>query len=288
MRPALIIANRGAGTFCRQHLDDACRRLATAGIETELSVCDDFAELTARAASACRQPEAPLIIAAGGDGTINAVFNGLTGGNAACAILPLGTANVMALELGLASPAAAVSRILANRQRPLTAGLLQSGQRSSRFFLMAGSGLDGRVVRAVSLKEKRLLGKGAYLLAALRCFRAWESGRLTVTTDRERFTCSTLIVCNAARYGGSFALAPAASLFSPDFELVAIRDNGRHHSLLALAAAAAGSGRSGQLFRTRATTITIDGDKPVQADGDDWGDCPVTIRAEPDFARLLC
>lgn len=243
--------------------------------------------MTATAAAASRAPDSPLIVAAGGDGTINAVFNGLAGNSATCAILPLGTANVMAIELGIRSPEQAVARIISGQPRPFTAGLLKSRGRVQRFFLMAGTGFDGHVVRGVSLQEKRLLGKGAYLLSALRNFIVWDKSLLQVTTETEEFFCHTLIVCNAASYGGSFSLAPTASIFSPTLELVAIKGCSRRLSLKAFAEAVLGPGRSPQVIRTTANRISIAGAKPVQADGDDCGDGPLEILAEPGYAEII-
>lgn len=287
LRAIVIIANKGAGSYSQQKFDRYCSELERAGFALQRCFCSDFDEMTGRAGEISKSADNPVVVAAGGDGTINAVLNGLAGNKATCAILPMGTANVMALELGISCPSMASAAIIAGRPRPFTAGLLQSSTRSSRFFLMAGAGFDGHVVRGVSLREKQLLGKGAYLLAALRSLVSWDTNILTVTTETEKFDCASLIVCNAARYGGSFSLAPKASIFSPSLEIVAIKGSSRSHAIRAISAAFSGRQHSGNLLRTTASRITIAGLKPVQADGDDWGDTPMEILAEPDYAKIL-
>jgi len=287
VRQVVIIVNRGAGSFSQKLFDSTCALLESAGVAVEHCFCSDFAEMTEKAAEISRQPGSPVIVAAGGDGTINAVLNGLVGNNATCAILPMGTANVLALELGIRSAEQAASRICTGLPRPFTAGLLQNGVRASRFFLMAGAGFDGHIVRGVSRREKQLLGKGAYLLSALRSLVSWDSSELLVTTETEQFSCGTLIVCNAARYGGSFSLAPAANIFSPSFEIIAIRQSSRSAAIRAITDLAVGRPDTGRLYSTTASRITVKGVKPLQADGDDWGDAPVEILAEPDYARML-
>ena len=287
MKQCIIIANRGAGSFSRTLFNKACSLISTGGLAVEQRFCNDFAEMSETAAVASRQADHPIVVAAGGDGTINAVFNGLAGNSATCAILPMGTANVMAIELGIKTPEQAVSRIINGQSRQFTAGLITNTRHSSRFFLMAGVGLDGHIVRGVSLREKRLLGKGAYLLSALRNLIRWDSSELHVTTESEEFCCSTLIVCNAARYGGSFLMAPSSSIFSPSFDIVAIKGNTRMSSLTAVANTALGQNNPDRIFRTSASNIRIDGSKPVQADGDDWGDSPAEILAEPEYARII-
>lgn len=287
-RRCVIIANRGAGSFSEQLLQRLCRRLHEGGLDVEQLYGTDFAQITELAGTVSSTPEAPLVIAAGGDGTINAVLNGLAGNGATCAILPLGTANVLALELDLRRPEQAVERIIAGETRPFTAGLLRAGERSSRFFLMTGIGLDGFVVRDVSLRQKRLFGKGAYALAAWRHVRRWETGELTVTTPTGRFTCHSLFACNTARYGGSFLLAPEASIFSPTLELLAVRHSSRR-AYLRLAANLA-SGRSladDDVIRLSADWLRVEGAKPIQADGDDWGDSPVEISTEKNYAQII-
>jgi diacylglycerol kinase (ATP) len=287
LRQCVIIANKGAGSFSHRLFDRTCSLLSAGGVAVEQIFCNDFAEMSEAAAVASRQPDNPIVVAAGGDGTINAVFNGLAGNSAICAILPMGTANVMAIELGIRTPEQAVSRIINGQSQPFTAGLLTNSKRSSRFFLMAGAGLDGHIVRGVSLREKSLLGKGAYLLSALRNIITWDPNELQVTTESEEFCCNTLIVCNAARYGGSFLLAPSSSIFSPSFNIVAIKGNTRMLSLTAVAETLLGRNNPDRIFRTTAHKIRIDGAKPVQADGDDWGNSPAEILAEPGYARII-
>jgi diacylglycerol kinase family enzyme len=282
----VIIGNRGAGSFSQQKLDGICRQLEQAGRQTEQLLCTDFAGMTETAAKISREPHAPLIVAAGGDGTINAVFNGLAGNRATCAVLPLGTANVLAIELGCKSPQTATERIIAGKSRPLTAGLISSGSKSTRFFLMAGAGFDGAVVRGVTPGLKRRFGKGAYLLSALQRLASWERGELQITTADRQFACHSLIVCNAAHYGGSFKLSPGASLFTPTLELLAITGRSRS-SLLSFAATTLAGWQGDSLTRCSAHSIRISGTKPVQVDGDDWGDAPVEITAESNFANII-
>jgi diacylglycerol kinase family enzyme len=288
MRSCVIIANRGAGSFSAARLAEVSHSLRSAGMAVEERFCNDFAAMTETARNVSSPPESPLVIAAGGDGTINAVLNGLAGNGATCAILPLGTANVLALELGLQSTKTAVERIIAGQPRPFTAGLITSGVRSSRFFLMAGIGLDGFIVRGVTLARKKRFGKGAYLLSALEHLRRWEGGRLRVITPDADFSCHSLVVCNAARYGGPFTLARGASIFSPGLELVAVTGSSRlAHLRLAQETLLGGGDNGGGIVRLTAQSIRVEGLKPLQADGDDWGDSPVEIVAEPAYGNII-
>lgn len=288
MRHAVIIANRGAGSFSATRLAEITQSLRKGGLEVEELLCSDFAAMTESARRVSARDLSPLVVAAGGDGTINAVLNGLAGNRATCAILPLGTANVLAIELGLQNAATAAERIIAGQSRPFTAGLIRGRKRSSRFFLMAGIGLDGSIVRGVTLARKKRFGKGAYLLSTLERLFRWECDRLRVITPNADFSCHSLVICNAARYGGAFTLAPGANIFSPALDLVAVTGSSRlAHLQLAKETLLGGTGSRAGIVRLTAQTIRIEGVKPVQADGDDWGDSPVEIVAEPAYANII-
>lgn len=287
MRNCSIITNSGAGSYSAKAMDDLCQALANGGVKAELFTCSTFSEMTAEATRLAALHDNRIIAAAGGDGTINAVFNGLAGKNATCAIIPMGTANVMAIELGILTATAAAGSIMAGETRPLTAGLIRNETRESRFFLMAGAGFDGQIVRGVTLKEKKLLGKGAYALSSLRTLIAWDSTDIQVKTENEEFRCNSLIITNSSRYGGSFCISKSANLFSPEFELLVFKGNSRLDAIRGLTDALAAKNLSSAFYRTTATKISINSNKPVQADGDDWGDSPLEIVAEPGYAEII-
>ena len=98
---------------------------------------------------------------------------------------------------------------------PISVGELECSGEKRRFLLMAGVGVDGEVVRGVRLGEKRLVGKGAYLLSALRVVAGWDRGELQVAGGGRSVTCHSVIVCNAAKYGGDFLAGPRGGPLQP-------------------------------------------------------------------------
>src|SRR6185312_7997435 len=115
------------------------------------------------------------IVAAGGDGTINEVANGLLAAIASgrrappLGIVPMGTANVLARELDiLGSPHKIVRMLLEGRVVPIRLGRADSSAGTRHFIMMAGIGFDAHVVATVSLALKRWVGKGAYVISSLR------------------------------------------------------------------------------------------------------------------------
>jgi YegS/Rv2252/BmrU family lipid kinase len=240
------------------------------------------------AARICEEEENPLIIVGAGDGTINCVVNGLAPGAATLGVIPFGTSNVLAREIGITTPSRALEKIIAGVSRPVSVGSIEKEGTERVFFLMAGVGYDGAIVKGVRSHEKRVLRKGAYLLSALRLLATWDSGRLEVVAESRIVQCHTVIVCNAAKYGGEYIVAPGASLFEPGFQVVCVV-NGTRTEFLRLACrllmrkGAAGPG----VVTFPASEVEIRGTKPLQSDGDFYCHAPVRIRAVPDFVRLI-
>ena len=231
----------------------------------------------------------PLVIVAGGDGTVNAVVNALQPRRSTLAILPTGTANVLAHELGIVNVADGINRIAAGKSKPLAVGVVESSDGSvRRFVLMAGIGLDGSIVKEVRTWEKRALKKGAYLLSALRCLIAWDHSRFILRADGRELECHSVIIGNAARYGGNFRLMPDADLSQPLLELFCIIQTSRRSYLKILVNTLLGRPEHrDDVVRLRTTHIELQGNRSIQLDGDYYGQAPCTIRVIDDFARII-
>ncbi|MHC1696635.1 MAG: diacylglycerol kinase family protein [Geobacteraceae bacterium] len=176
-----VITNPLSGTFSPQRLSKVLDFLVRQGFNPDLRQVDTPESAAGCARDACRTRQNPLIIVGAGDGTINAVVNGLTPGSATLAVIPFGTSNVLCRELGIMSPEQALEKIAAGVTRNLCVGSIEKGETKRSFLLMAGIGLDGRVVKEVKTGEKRRLKKGAYILSALRVLRSWDSGRFELS-----------------------------------------------------------------------------------------------------------
>ena len=159
------------------------------------------------------------IVAAGGDGTLNEVLNGLgdvPGGFDASrlGVLPLGTVNVFAKEHGVPSNlAAAWEVILRRREHRIDLGLAawtDRGQRRSRYFAqLAGAGLDARAVELVDWELKKKIGPLAYVAAG---FKAVAEKQTTITVRAGDRICDgeLVLIGNGRYYGGRFVFFPGA------------------------------------------------------------------------------
>jgi YegS/Rv2252/BmrU family lipid kinase len=283
-----LIINPLSGGFSSQKLSRVMDFLVSHGFTPDLQEVDTPETAAKCAQAACLTQQNPLIIVGAGDGTINAVVNGLIPGTATLAVIPFGTSNVLCRELEIMSPEEALEKIAAGLSRNLCVGCIEKGETKRTFLLMAGVGFDGCVVEGVRTKEKRLLKKGAYFLSALRVLQCWDKTRFEVVSASRVIDCHSVVVCNGAKYGGNILFAPGASLFEPEFQVVCVTDQTRIGYLKTLPGLLAGRGLTGPGIHTfAARELEIRGTKPLQADGDYYFDAPVRIRAIPDYLKII-
>lgn len=287
--PPFLLINPLSGSYSQALRNKLLAQLESAGITPRVMTVTGPEDARRVCALIEDSVENPVVLVAGGDGTINAVINALAPGRSTLGILPVGTANVLAHELGVGSVETAIECIAAGKRRPLAVGLLENDAGlSRRFVLMAGVGLDGGIVHGVRSLEKRFLKKGAYLLSALRILLEWPRGRFPVVADGCRLECHSVIICNGARYGGNFKLIPEADISEPSLDLFCITSESRSSYLGIIASVLSGRYcERNDVKRLHASRITVGGDRPIQLDGDGCGRAPVKIGVLANFAGIL-
>ena len=285
--PFLII-NPDSGSFSRRRIARVVDSLKRSGLFPVIHPVRNPAEALTCCQAISRVREHPFIIVAAGDGTFNAVINALGPGPATLAVLPLGTSNVLAAELGISSLDDGIARICAGRTKPLSVGLLELAASRRYYALMAGSGVDGAGVGGISTGEKRVLKQGAYALSAFRAALAWDGDMQELVADGKRCLCHTVVVCNASRYGGSFQFAPNGDLFRRGFEIACVTGSHRRGYLTIAKNLFLGRRMPDTAITwLSATELELRGAKPIQIDGDFVGRGPARITAVADFAQLI-
>jgi YegS/Rv2252/BmrU family lipid kinase len=230
---------------------------------------------------------ADAVVAAGGDGTINEVINGLVGSDVPLGVMPLGTANVLASELGIPrDPRLLADLILHGPVLDAWAG--QADGR--RFAVMASAGFDADVVRDVDPALKRRLGKGAFVAAFIAALTRYTPKRMTVCVGGRNWPASQVLVAKAAKYGGNFVAAPGISVNQPEFCVYAI-DAPTRGAILGLAAALArgrlASHPAVRVLRSSDVAVKSEGDAVLQADGEVIGSLPARIAIDPQQVRII-
>lgn len=283
-----VVFNPTSGSYSSHKAEQILTQLRAAGLDPQPLLPQTLAESMQAVAELCSRATPPTIVAAGGDGTINTVINSMPQGRATLGIIPLGTANVMARELGISSQQDAIARIARGTLRAFSVGEASSAAGVRRFILMAGIGADAEAVADVRPSEKRLLGRGAYVLAGLRRCINWDNRLVTVSCGGQTRRCNSLIIANAAHYAGPYCLVPQASLFDSQLVIAPLPFAGPL-SLLGFTATVFLRGRykAPDAFSSGRELISITGDKPVQLDGDSFGTGPITIRPIPGFNQLI-
>lgn len=283
-----LFVNPASGHHSDQRLQFVLERLGQHAIIPEVFQVRTPTEIYSYCDVINKEHEQCLVIVAGGDGTFNAVVNGLNPGSATLAVLPFGTSNVLAAEIGIESIEDGIEKIAAGKAVSLSLGLLELKDRSHRFVLMAGIGLDGSVVKDVWPLGKRLLRQGAYALSALKSAMTWDSSMFEISTPEGDVTCHSVIICNASRYGGNFILESQCTPFTAGLTAICVIGNQRRTYLrIAYDLFRGTKHHNPNLIKLPALAIEIRGTKAIQIDGDFVGHGPARISTEADFSQII-
>ena len=161
-----------------------------------------------------------MILAAGGDGTINEVVNGMAHSHVPLGILPAGTANVLANELGLGrNLQSAADSLFDCAPERIALGRLTTDSLNRYFLLMAGAGLDADIVFHINQNLKNAFGKLAYWIGGLQKF-GRRLPELTVDAEGRQMRDSFALASRVRNYGGDLEIAQSVSLLDDHFELV--------------------------------------------------------------------
>jgi diacylglycerol kinase family enzyme len=286
----LIVFNPAAGARRRRRLLAALDLLRGLGMRPEVADTSRRGHAVEIAQDAARTG-VPIIVAAGGDGTIAEVAAGLSGSDSALGVLPLGTANVLALELGLPrTPSGAAAVLAMGRTSLLHPGLARYADgRELLFVQMLGAGFDAAVVQALPPGLKRAIGKASYVLQTLREMPRYPFAPIRAVLDGREDVAASVIVTKGRLYAGRFLLAPGADPHEEGFHVALFRGAGALAAMRYGAALPLGLlSRLPSVEIRRAAEVRLDGARiPVQADGDAAASLPVAIGPAPKPMRIV-
>jgi YegS/Rv2252/BmrU family lipid kinase len=283
-RKAILISNPKTGRYATSRLppiEEIYAQLRSHKIDAKLITTSGPGDATRIAAAAARNGACDVIVA-GGDGTINEVLQGLVGTHARLAILPRGTANVLARDLGLPLDCGkAAGIIVRSKTRRIHVGCALDEVSGARryFLLMAGIGLDASVVGRVHPGLKKRFGKGAFWFSGLSHLADWKPRPFEIEVGERVFTATFATIGKAASYGGDLSVTPRAQLDQPDFEICIIDSKSRIRFLQLLSYAMRSGVPADQpgVHFLRASRARATGDANVQVDGELIGRLPMTF-----------
>ncbi len=239
------------------------------------------------------------IVAAGGDGTLNEVLNGLGDApngfqRARLGLLPLGTVNVFARELGISTKLeTALATVRQGREARVDLPSVEfsaAGKRTRRYFAqLGGAGLDARAIELVSWSLKKKIGPLAYVVAGLQALRQPQR-RITVSDGATETTGELVLIGNGRFYGGNFEIFPGANL----------QDGWLHATIFARAdwrmLWRCGPGlllrkrlpaRAAKVMRATSLTLTSSPPAALEIEGDLAGHLPATFTVQPAGLRVI-
>ena len=290
----VLIANPKTGRYASRRLrpiEQTVSQLKSLGVNVELKLTTRPHEATEIATRAARNGSSDVFVA-GGDGTINEVIQGLAGTKARLGIIPRGTANVLARELGLPldeQEAVAVAARGKSRRIHLGFAIDERNNLRRHFALMAGIGLDASIVRDVRPRLKKRIGKGAFWISGLSHLASWSPHPFNLEIDGREYTATFAAIGKAPRYGGDLAITPGARLDEPEFEVCMIETSNRLRYLRLLShAMRAGMPRDNPAVKfVKTDRVKAYGDAPVQIDGELIGSLPMRFEIAPDFLEVI-
>lgn len=228
------------------------------------------------------------IVAAGGDGTINEVVNGLAGSAATLGLLPIGTVNVFAMELGLPSHNLGLCWDIIQGDH---IRLVDLPSANAKYFVqLAGVGLDAQVVKETSVALKRNFGPLSYLISAAQ-IAARRPPRLFIESENTSIEeGSFVLIGNGRRYGGPFPFFKHAVIDDGLLDVVVFKQLGYLEIIKYLQDVFFSSEirlPEVEYFQTRHLRVTSDQDVPVELDGELVGNCPVEFQLCERRLRVL-
>ena len=264
---------------------------------------------------------ARAVIAAGGDGTVNEVANGLVGTDTALGVLPMGTTNSWALQMGIPAlnpvlPGTQAAKLIASLEertaRPFPANYYRKmlldaarvlvegrtvavdvGELSGRYFLIsAGIGLEAAIVESISLKEKRALGSWAYVLTAIGSAYRYPGTDVRLNLDGKVVNVSTplIVVSNIQLYGGMMAIGPKACVNDAKLDVCIFKGDGFftfvQYAMEVLSHRHLRDPKV-EYYQCRDIVVESAHSLPVHVDGEPFTRTPVTIRTVPSSLKVI-
>lgn len=287
---AVIIANPASGTFPHhtQHYHETLTFLQQQGWQVELWYTQAAGDARRIAQQAVEQG-VNVVIAAGGDGTINEIIQALAGSETTLGVLPSGTVNVWAREMGIPLDAVGARQVLIEgRTRRIDLGRVNQRY----FLLMVGIGFDGEIARAVEKKPLKRLGVLGYALAALWFGPGYIGFPVVLRMDDAvvKTRALQIFIGNTQLYAGAFKFTWRARCDDGLLDLCIVRKRGLWGRIIVLRDFILRRERRRLWVRYETfTEMKIDTSQPVaiQIDGEAAGHTPATVAVAAGALKVI-
>jgi diacylglycerol kinase (ATP) len=290
MRRALVVLNPQAGGSDADRVREAVTRTAAEGLHCDVHVITPEEPGTAAVRTALAGG-LDLVAAAGGDGTVSAVASALVHTDVPLGIIPVGTGNILARDLGIPLDLDSALRLLCGPRHTRTLDAMQVGDRC--FLLSIGVGLSAIMTRDTTAEDKRRLGRFAYVLRGLLALRGFQPWRFTLTVDGRisHVRAAEVVVANSSTAGDpNIRWGPHIQLDDGVLDICIVRARAPldyFHIAWNLLRRQKRDPRLRFLRATESIVIGAGRPLPVEADGDVIGQTPVRIQLAPAAVRVI-
>lgn len=286
---ALLIHNPHSGQRDRSaEIAKAASRLSEAGWQIDLVTSTDPSQIEQRSLLAV-QNAYDVVVVAGGDGTVNAAIQALAYQPTALGVIPIGTTNVWAREMGIPQNVNAATDVLL-RGEIAQVDLGRSGKRY--FIFVASAGFDASVTRVVDGRAKRRLGVFAYVISAIVEAMKLRGEDATIHVDgmvsRQRVL--MVVAHNVRLYGGVLKMSPEAYADDGLLDCWVFRGRGLLAAICHIFTVLLGlhpHDPGTEYYRSAKIVIRAKRPMPVQLDGDYYGTTPVAFRVAPGALHVI-
>jgi diacylglycerol kinase (ATP) len=285
-RRFFVLHNPTAGFRLRRRLEQVIRLLRERGSLVDVRHTNHETENGPLVEAAIHDGGFDAVVAAGGDGTIRSAASPLLGSEMPLGLIPIGTGNVLAHEIGLRPDAEAIADCLLQGRVVSVPTAFANGR---PFLLMVGIGFDGRVINRLDVALRRRIGKLAFVWPVIRSLLAGPDS-LRVHIDGSQVAAGWVVLTAVRHYAGAFVIAPAARLEEPGLQVVLFNCKSRLSMLAHLFALGLGRiDRQRDVQHISATTVEIGSAAavPAQIDGDPCGMTPVLVTASGPSLQLI-
>jgi len=320
MQAELIYNPSGGQVVIRHELENVVAFLNRYGWSVTLRETSKPLEATELARHAVNRG-ARVVIAAGGDGTVNEVANGLVNTDVALGVLPVGTTNAWALQMGIPAlnpmlpgtqavkliaaleeriarplPANYYRKVLLDATRVLVEGdtvAVDMGELSGRHFLMwAGMGFDAAIAQSIPLKEKKALGSWAYVLPTIESAYRYSGTDVCLNLDGKVVNVSTplIVVSNIQLYGGVMAIGAKACVNDARLDVCIFKGGGFFTFVQQAAKVLAHKHLQDpnvEYYQCREIVVESARSLPVHVDGEPFTTTPVVIHTVPSSLKVI-
>jgi len=320
MQAELIYNPSGGQVVVRHELDNVVAFLDHLGWSVILRETSKPLQATELARHAVNRG-AQVVIAAGGDGTVNEVANGLVNTDAALGVLPVGTTNSWALQMGIPAlnplfpgtkaakmiaaleervahpiPANYYRKMLLDAAQVLVDGrtvAVDVGDLSGRYFLMwAGIGFDAAIAQSIPLEEKKALGSWAYVLPAIESASRFYGTDAQLNLDGQLVKVSTpfIVVSNIQLYGGMIAIGARARVDDGKMDVCIFKGGGFFtfvQQAIKVLTHRHLEDPQVEYYQCREIVVESAHPLPVHVDGEPFTTTPVAIRTVPSSLKVI-